>query len=153
MSRAWRIEFKGEKDRHKSYREKIQKYAQEEVRLFEDLRHGLVLGSKQFVEKIRKKYLPTRLKPAEPQHKLLSTDVDLESFLAKAERKLNCDVKEFVKADRLSGTDKDKRDLLRYAIWRTAGRMGNAQIGKLFGLSCSAISHSVQRKAGQSQIQ
>jgi REP element-mobilizing transposase RayT len=44
--------FKGEQDRHKNYREKIQQYAKEEKRLLEDLRHRLILGSKQFVEKI-----------------------------------------------------------------------------------------------------
>ena len=45
-------QFAGDQDRHRSYREKVQKYASEEKRLFEDLRHGLILGSKQFVEKV-----------------------------------------------------------------------------------------------------
>lgn len=136
-------QFEGEKDRHKSYREKIQKYAREEEQLFEDLRHGLILGSKQFVKKIRKKYLPAKLNPAVPQQKLLSTTVDLEGFLLKAERKLNCNVKDFVKAGRLSRADKEKRDLLLYMIWRT-GRIGNEQIGNLFGISYSAVSHTVR---------
>lgn len=48
-------QFGGEQDCHRSYREKVQKYASEEKHLFEDLQHGLILGSKQFVEKIRKK--------------------------------------------------------------------------------------------------
>ena len=48
-------QFAGEQDCHRSYRKKVQKYASEEKRLFEDLRHGIILGSKQFVEKIRKK--------------------------------------------------------------------------------------------------
>jgi REP element-mobilizing transposase RayT len=49
------MHFAGDQDCHRSYREKVQKYAFEEKRLFEDLRYGLILGSEQFVEKIRKK--------------------------------------------------------------------------------------------------
>ena len=37
---------------------------------------------------------------------------------------------------------KDKRDLLLYSIWR-AGHLRNEQIGNLFGISYSAVSHSV----------
>jgi len=136
-------QFEGEPDRHKSYREKIQKYAQEEKRLFEDLRHGLILGSTQFVEKIRKKYLPAKLDSAVPQQKQLSTTIDLESFFVKAQRKLKCDVKDFIQAGRLSGADKDKRDLLLYFIWRT-GYLRNEQIGNMFGISYSAVSHTVR---------
>ncbi|UCD81548.1 MAG: hypothetical protein JSW26_09040, partial [Desulfobacterales bacterium] len=51
-------QFGGGQDCYRSYREKVQKYASEEKRLFEDLRHGFILGSKQFVEKIGKKYAP-----------------------------------------------------------------------------------------------
>jgi REP element-mobilizing transposase RayT len=104
-------QLEGEKDRHKSYREKIQIYAQEDEHLFENLRHGLILSSNQFVKKIREKYLPDRINPAVPQQKLLSTPVDLKSYLVKAEREFNCNVKDFIKAARLSGVDKEKRDL------------------------------------------
>jgi hypothetical protein len=37
---------------HKAYREKVQGYAREENRLWEDLRHGLILGSWKFVLEI-----------------------------------------------------------------------------------------------------
>ena len=40
-------------DRHKGYREKVQNYAGEEGRLWEDFKHGLILGSETFMEKIR----------------------------------------------------------------------------------------------------
>lgn len=136
-------QFEGEQDRHKSYREKVQEYAKEEKRLFEDLRHGLILGSRQFVEKIRKKHLPSELDAAMPQQSQLATTVDLESFMVKAERKLKCDLKDFVRAGRLSGADKDKRDLLLYFIWQ-AGQLRNEQIGNLFGISYSAVSHIVR---------
>jgi REP element-mobilizing transposase RayT len=135
-------QFEGEQDPHKSYREKMQKYAREEKHLFEDLRHGFILGSQQFVEKIRKKHLPSKLDNAVPQQKQLSTAVDLESFLVKAQRELKCEIRDFVQASRLSGADKEKRDLLLYVIWR-AGGLRNEQIGSLFDISYSAVSHAV----------
>ena len=135
-------QFEGEADRHKSYREKVQKYAQEEKRLFEDLRHGLILGSKQFVETIRRKHLPSSPDASVPQQSQLASSLDLNSFLVKAQDKLKCDIKDFVQAKRLSGADKEKRDMLLYFIWQ-AGRLGNEQIGNLFGISYSAVSHTV----------
>lgn len=135
-------QFEGEQDRHKSYREKVQKYSREEKSLFEDLRHGLIVGSKQFAEKIRNKYLPSRLDAAMPQQSRLAATVDLQNFLVKAEKKLKCDLNDFVQAGRLSGAEKDKRDILLYFIWQ-AGQLGNEQIGNLFGISYSAVSHIV----------
>ena len=136
-------QFEGEQDLYKSYREKVQKYAKEEKRLFEDLRHGLIIGSQQFVEKIRKKYLPSNLDSAMPQQSQLATAVDLENFLVQAEMQLDCNIADFVQAGRLSGVDKEKRDLLLYFIWQ-AGHLSNEQIGKLFGISYSAVSHTVR---------
>ena len=78
-----------------------------------------------------------------PQQSQLATSVDLQSFLAEAERRLKCDVKDFVQAGRLSGAEKDKRDLLLYVIWQ-AGHLSNEQIGNLFGISYSAVSHIVR---------
>jgi REP element-mobilizing transposase RayT len=136
-------QFEDEQDRHKRYREKVQKYANEEKHLLEDLRHGLVLGTKGFVENIRQQYLPSRRDSALPQQNQPATTVDLNSFLLKAGRYLKCDVNSFVQAGRLSGSDKDKRDLLLYIIWR-AGHLQNEQIGNLFGISYSAVSHTVK---------
>jgi len=48
-----------------------------------------------------------------------------------------------VKAGRLSGPEKDTRDLLLYFIWRM-GQLTNVQIGKQFGLSYSAVSQTVK---------
>jgi len=136
-------QFEGEPDRHKSYREKVQKYASEEKHLLEDLRHGLILGTKDFVENIHKQYLPSKLDPAVVQQNQLVTTADLDGFLTKVGRSLKCDVNSFVQAGRLSGTDKDKRDLLLYFIWR-AGHLKNEQIGNLFGISYSAVSHAIK---------
>jgi predicted transcriptional regulator len=52
-------------------------------------------------------------------------------------------VRRFIQAGRLRGAQKDNRDLLVYFLWRS-GRLTNAQIGQLLGLSYSAVSHAVK---------
>jgi hypothetical protein len=42
----------------------------------------------------------------------------------------------------VSGGEKDKRDVLIYWVWK-AGHLTNAQVGNLFGLTYSAVSHNV----------
>jgi chromosomal replication initiation ATPase DnaA len=59
-----------------------------------------------------------------------------------AEGVLKCDVQRFVKVPRVSGPEKDKRDLVIYLLWKT-GDFSNAQIGRSFGVSYSAVSHAV----------
>ena len=54
-----------------------------------------------------------------------------------------CDITQFVDKKRLSGAEKETRDILLYGIWRT-GQLKNEQIGNLSGLSNSGISHSVK---------
>jgi REP element-mobilizing transposase RayT len=136
-------QFAGAQDCHRSYREKVQKYASEEKRLFEDLRHGLVLGSKQFVEKIRKKYTPAKPALSLPQQRQVAKAFDPISYLRRAEEIFECDIAHFAHAKRLSGAEKEIRDILLYGIWRT-GQLKNEQIGNLFGLSYSEVSHAVK---------
>ena len=107
------------------------------------LRHGLILGSKHFVEKIRKIYLPSKAEGSIAQQKQVANTFDPQTYLSKAERILKCDVERFVQAGRLSGAEKDIRDLLLYCIW-TTGYLNNEQIGELFGLSYSGVSHAVK---------
>jgi len=78
-----------------------------------------------------------------PQQRKVTKTLNADKFLREAEKILNCEISSFVKASRLSGTEKDTRDLLLYSIWRT-GRLTNAQIGIEFGLSYSAVSHAVK---------
>ncbi len=56
-------------DRHA---EKVQRYAKEERRLWEDFRHGLILGTKKYVNKIRRTYLPPAAHDEMPQQKSLA---------------------------------------------------------------------------------
>ena len=135
--------FRGRQNRYKSYREKVQQYAREEKHLFEDLRHGLMLGSKQFVEKLRKQYLPDRPDLSLPQQSQIAKQLDPDKFIAQAQKVLKFDVKRFIEARRLRGAQKESRDVLVYFLW-SSGRLTNEQIGQLFGLSYSAVSHVVK---------
>ena len=123
--------------------EKVQQYAKEEKHLFEDLRYGLIFGSKQFVDKLRKQYLPARPQASMPQQSQMAKQLDLCRFIDQAQRILKCDVRRFIQAGRLKGTQKENRDLLVYFLWRSS-RLTNEQIGRQFGLSYSAVSHAVK---------
>jgi putative transposase len=129
-------------NRHKAYRENAQKYAKEESRLWEDLRHGFILGEKRFVSEIKKRFLPETAHREIPQQKLLTKEVDLNQIISKAAGFLGCDVEEFRRSARVSSSRVIDRDLLLYAIWQLGVRT-NTQIGEIFGLSGSAVSKRV----------
>ena len=117
-------------DRHKVYRENTQKYAQEGGRLWEDLRHGFLLGAERFADEIKKRFLPETANRDIPQQKLLIKEVDLDLILAKAAGFLGCDVGEFKKASRVSSRRALDRDLLLYAVWQLGVRT-NSQLGEI----------------------
>jgi REP element-mobilizing transposase RayT len=129
-------------DPHKAYRENVRKYAGEEGRLWEDLRHGFILGTEQFVKEIKRRFLPETPNRDIPQQKLLKKDVGLDQMIAKAASFLGCDVEHFRKAARLSPRRVLERDLLLYGIWQL-GIRSNSQIGEIFGLTGSAVSRRV----------
>ena len=130
-------------DRHKSYRQKVQRYAKEESRLWENLRHGMILGSNKFEEKIRRSYMPQAVHPELPQQKSLSRQINVAPLVDKAAKVLNCDLNRLQRASRISAQDKDNRDLLIYVLWKT-GTMTNEKIGSLFSVTYSSVSHSVK---------
>ena len=142
-------QFSKEEGRHRLYRAKIQHYAKEENQLWEDFRHGCFLGSEQFVTQIRKKYLPEKPHFEIPEQKQLASGLEPHLFLRKAADILNWDLNSLIKCGRLSGLKKDKRDVLIYLIWKT-GLMTNAKIGEYFGVTYSAVSHSV--KAAEAKL-
>jgi len=134
--------FKGS-DKRKQYREKVQKYAREEKRLFEDLHHGMILGTKKFINKIRKQYLPDTPHNDLPQQKQLSKDIKLDDLLKESAKIVQIDIDKCVQTKRLHGIDKHKRDLIIYFLWNK-GITTNEKIGQLFNMSYSAISHCVK---------
>jgi len=129
--------------RHQAYRINAQKYAKEESRHWEDLRHGFILGSRRFVETIKARYLPDAPHAEIPQQKRLAKDVDVEMALSQAAKMLGCDVEEFRSGGRVSPQRSLERDLLLYLI-RQMGVLTDHQLGVMFGLGNSAVS----RRAG-----
>ena len=134
--------FKGA-EKHKQYRQKVQKYADKEKSLLEDLRYGIILGSKVFVDKIRKRFLPDVPHLEIPQQKKIAKDFKLKNIIKKTAKILQVDIAECIQAKRLHGQNKQNRDLLIYLVWNT-GIVTNDEIGKQFGMSYSAVSHSVK---------
>ena len=56
-----------------------QKYSNEEQRTWEDLRHGIFLGTEKFVEKIKKRYLPNKPHEEVPHQKQVIKDAPFHS--------------------------------------------------------------------------
>lgn len=76
----------------------MQGYAGEEKRLWEEFRYGVVMGTRQFVEKVRAKYVSERPHPEVPQQKGLVGRLDIGEFFEKASQLLDVDV------DRIKGS-------------------------------------------------
>jgi REP element-mobilizing transposase RayT len=129
-------------DPHRAYRQTAQKYSKEEHLLWEELRHGFILGGKQFVETIKESYLPSAPHNEIPHQKKVAFNVDPEVLLEKATRALGVDLERFKNSGKVSGQDVLDRDLLLYLVW-LHGHQTNQQIGDLFGLSYSAVSRRI----------
>jgi len=136
-------QFENARDRHAAYREEIQRYSQEEARLWENLHHGFILGTQNFVDVIRQRFLPETPERDIPQQRDLSKDLDLEQILGRAIHFLGRDQGDFKKTSRVSPDRVLDRDLLLYLIWQFGIRT-NSQIGEMFGLTGSAISRRVK---------
>jgi hypothetical protein len=57
--------------------------------------------------------------------------LDPGAIADKAAGLLGCNIKEFKKLSRVSGPQKEKRDLIVYLIWQT-GLLTNEKIGAIF---------------------
>jgi len=135
-------QFKG-MDKYKAYREKVQRYAKEEKKLLEDLRYGMIIGSKKFVDKIRNTYLPEKPHKEIPQQRDLAKGIDPVVRLKEAAKILDCDLDHFRRVSRITKSERDDRNLLVFSVWKT-GSLTNDDIGNLFGMTYSSVSHIVK---------
>jgi REP element-mobilizing transposase RayT len=131
-------------DRHLAYREKVRGYASEEKRLWEDFRHGAFWGTRQFVDRMCEKYLPEKPHSEIPQQKSVARLTNPQELLEKAAQDLGCDLETVRQSARIAPAFRDDRDVLVYFMWNT-GVLKNKEIGQLFGLTYSSISHIVKR--------
>jgi len=126
-------------DRNEAYRKNSRKYAKEESQTWEDLRHGIILGSERFVESIKERFLPEVPHREIPSQRQAARRPFSEDDLARAAHALGCDVESFRQSARISARDVDNRDLLIYLMWQSGG-WTNQAIGDRFGLSYPAVS-------------
>jgi len=132
--------FKGD-DECEAYRRKVQGYAKEEKRLWEDFRHGLIIGTQHFIDRIKEEYILGKPHCEIPQQKGLVGRINIEKILNVGTEVFACDV-EKLKGRRLYGKEKRIRDLLVYFFWER-GAYTNQEIGNIFGITYSAVSHTV----------
>ena len=97
---------------------------------------------KEIVERIRSAYLPETLHKEIPQQRDLAKGFDPVAKLKQAARMFNCDLDHFRQVPRITKSDRDNRDLLVFSVWNT-GLLTNEEIGRLFGMTYSAVSHIV----------
>ena len=129
-------------NKNQHYREKSQKYSDENRRLWEDIRHGFIYGSQKFVKKIKDCYMVSEPDPAIPQQKSIIKDSDPVTFSIKASKLLQFDLESIKNSPRVSQSDKTKRDILLYLLWQE-GKYTNKQIGAIMGLTQSAVSRRI----------
>jgi putative transposase len=131
-------QFNG-KDSYKAYREKVQKYSEEDAKIFESLQHGIVFGTKKYLNKITEKYLKKESDEELPQLNRIIKDKDPAKILKRAAKAINFDLTKLGQSDRIFKKDIQDRDVLLYFL-RGTGLYTNKQIGELFGLTYSAVS-------------
>lgn len=129
-------------NKQRQYREMSQKYSDENRRIWEDIRHGFIYGSKKFVKRIKVRYIDSEPDPAIPQQKSVQKSTDPVQFLYKASKALQCDLERMKNCARISESDKLNRDILLYWLWQE-GQYTNLQIGELFDLTHSSVSRRV----------
>ncbi|MHC4459371.1 MAG: transposase [Planctomycetota bacterium] len=135
-------QFTNVKDPHQAYRQNMQKYSKQEQQVWEDLRHGIFVGTEKFVKRIKKRYLPDIPHAELPHQKRVIKGANIETVLSKAAGILKCDMDLYRESSRISKADKTDRDLLIYIAWQL-GVATNQQIGEKFGLTYSAVSQRV----------
>jgi hypothetical protein len=132
------------RDPHSAYREKVQAYAHEERKVWEDLRHGFILGSDAFAAKLKAQYLPRAVHKEVPEQKRMLRATLNEGALLKAAAFMEFSPDIGPLRGKVGKEVVESRDLLIYLAWRGGGQTNEA-IGRRFGLTYSNVSRRVGR--------
>ena len=107
-------------DKNRGYKETVQSYSKEEKGIWEDFRHGLLFGSKEYCDYIKSKYISKKKPDVEsPQKRLILREENLQTTIRTAASVLECDISSLINPKRLKDPDKDKRDILILLLWNT----------------------------------
>ncbi len=129
-------------DLHGAYRVKVQHYSDEQGSVWEDIKHGFIYGSQDFVADLKSRFLGDKKDVELPEYnRLLRTD-DPQQLLKSASDALGFDLTSACKAKRIAPEQKEKRDMLIYLLWKT-GRLSNRHIGAMLGVTYSTVSKVV----------
>jgi chromosomal replication initiation ATPase DnaA len=99
-----------------------------------------MIGTKEFVDRMRSTYMPDNFHNEIPQHRALGKSVDPEKVLEKAAGILNCDLDYIQNSRRIPKLIKEDRDLMVYLVWKIC-ILSNEETGRLFGMTYSAINN------------
>ncbi len=125
-------------DKNRAYREKVQRYSEENKCVWEDVRHGLFYGTQAFIDHIKVTYLAEEANLDIPEQRKLLKESKPEELLKSAAEVLGCDLERLKRSRRVTDSDKTNRDMLIYLLWQT-GKFINSEIGWQFGLTCFLV--------------
>ena len=131
-------------DKNHVYREKVQRYSEENKRIWEDVRHGLFYGTQAFIDHIKGAYLPDQANRDIPGQAKLLKDRKPDELLKSAAEVLGCDLERLKKSRRVTDSDKTNRDMLSRpkSQPKTSAALFNNSSGlrSLRSFPCSGIS-------------
>ena len=132
------------RDKNTAYKNAVQQYAKENRRIWEEVKYGLIMGGKEYLEEITRRFLSDSNDGNDemPQKKQVLKEQNPAEILTRAAHILKCDVDEITNGQRVKESIKENRDLLIYLLW-DMGLYTNSEIGVLFSLTYSAISRRV----------
>jgi len=129
-------------NRRAAYRRKIQRYAHEEKRIWEEVTYGLAYGSQAFIADLKKRFLKDGTDVELPQRNRLLRDMDARQLAERGAIALDLDLERIKAMRRVPVLERTRRDMLIYYLWN-CGRMSNQQIASLLGLTYSNISRRI----------
>jgi putative transposase len=129
-------------NRHVAYRRKIQRYANEEKRIWEDVKFGLAYGSTEFIDNLKTRFLKGVADAELPQRNQLLRDLDPLELAESVAFALGLELERLRGTRRVTVHERNRRDLLIYYL-RNNGQLSNQQIAALLGLTNSNVSRRV----------
>jgi hypothetical protein len=130
------------KDHRKAYRIKVQQYSDEQSSIWEDVKHGFIYRSQDFVVDLKARFLDDQKDVELPQRNRLLQPVDSQLLLKSAFEALDFDLESARKSKKIAPGEKEKRDMLIYLLWKTGG-LSNQEIGSLLGVTYSTLPASL----------
>jgi hypothetical protein len=103
----------------------------------------VILGSAWFVDRIRLSKGGAAPHKEIPQQKKVQRSIDLMGAVKHASALLGREMNGYAPGYRVRGEVKEDRDVVLYALWEM-GAFRNKEIGQVFGVSYSAVSHIVR---------